>query len=405
MSAWIERRLGLTTSGAVLAGACAAGWFAARLASSRALFLVVYAMAGLLGAAWLAGRRPLATDAERSEIPTRVREGQRVSVEVTLRARRRLGTLVLTEELPAALGTPARLPIATLPAGREVSHRYSITPRLRGVWPVGPLVAVWRDPFGLTVRRVPLLEAEQLIVHPLVEQVHDRVLSRQWEDPPIRPPITKPWPTGFEFYGMREYVPGDDPRRIVWRAVARTGRYLVREAEQGITDRVTLLIDDDRKAHTPGEVSETFETAVRAVASLGVRHLRDGFAVTLDASSGRVDEGLRGERLRIRFLDDVARLRRGTEPLVGAMRRIVSDPRRDTHYVIVTSRLDAESATMLRLVIDRGGSVLFVHVASEEIDPEAAAGAEALGCEVVELRPGAALEAAFRRGIGAGLRR
>jgi hypothetical protein len=82
-------------------------------------------------------------------------------------------------------------------------------------------------------------------VHPRVEQVSDRPLSRQFEDPPIRPPVSKPWPSGFEFYGMREYVPGDDLRRIVWRASARTGKVMVREAEQGITDHVTVVLDTE----------------------------------------------------------------------------------------------------------------------------------------------------------------
>src|SRR5256885_15462607 len=77
---------------------------------------------------------------------------------------------------------------------------------------------------------------------------------------------------------MREYGPGDDLRRIVWRASARTGKVMVREAEQGITDHITILLDTDRGAHSrDGEgLSESFETGVRAVASLGVRHLRGG---------------------------------------------------------------------------------------------------------------------------------
>jgi len=47
--------------------------------------------------------------------------------------------------------------------------------------------------------------------------------------------VSKPWPSGLEFYAS-EYVPGDDLRGIVWRASARTGKVMVREAEQGITD-------------------------------------------------------------------------------------------------------------------------------------------------------------------------
>lgn len=402
---WLERRVGLTPSGAGALGMAAVGWVVARLAGARVLFFVVYALVALVAAAWVAGRRRPGAEVRRSELPVRVREGQIVAVELAMTARRRLSTLVLAEELPSRLGTPVRLPVPTLPAGREVRYAYTFTPRLRGVYDIGPLVAIRRDPFGLTSRRIPLLTSERIIVHPRTEAAQDRILSREWEDPPIRPPTSKPWPTGFEFYGMREYVPGDDPRRIVWRAVARTGRYLVREAEQGITDRVTIVVDDDRRKHTPGEVSSTFETAVRAAASVGVKHLEDGYAVTLDASSGRVAEALRGQRMRIRFLDAIAGLELGGEPLAAAMRRVATNPRRDTHYVVVATELAPETAATIRLVVDRGGSVLFVHVQSEDAEPEAATGAAALGCEVVELRAGEGLEGAFRRGVGAGLRR
>jgi uncharacterized protein (DUF58 family) len=70
----------------------------------------------------------------------------------------------------------------------------------------------------LTQRETVVAEPFELLVHPRVETVSDRPLTRQFEDPPIRPPVSKPFPSGLEFYGMREYVPGDDLRRIVWRA-------------------------------------------------------------------------------------------------------------------------------------------------------------------------------------------
>ena len=70
-------------------------------------------------------------------------------------------------------------------------------------------------------------------MHPSVEGANDRVTSREWEDPPVRPPVSKPWPSGMEFYGMREYVPGDDLRHIHWRTSARTGTLVVKHPITG----------------------------------------------------------------------------------------------------------------------------------------------------------------------------
>ena len=59
---------------------------------------------------------------------------------------------------------------------------------------------------------------------------------------------------------MRKYVQGDDVRRIVWRAFQRTGQLLVLEAEQGISDKVVVLLDQDASQHSKGLMSESFET-------------------------------------------------------------------------------------------------------------------------------------------------
>lgn len=405
-------RLGLTPTGAVWVGAAVAGWVLARIIGSRTMFLLAYGVAALVVISWFLGRRRLSVEAGRSDLPTRVREGQVVEVSLVLKATRRVSTVVLQEELPPLLGAGARVPIPLLPAGEEIRHVYSFVPRLRGVYPVGPLSATWSDPFGLTKKKVVLTEPVDIIVHPSTELAQDRVLTREWEDPPIRPPVSKPWPTGFEFYGMRDYVAGDDPRRIVWRATARTldpvtgtGRYLVRESEQGITDRVGLVLDTDIRRHSQGDPSDTFEAAVKAVASLGVRHLKDGFAVTLEGNERRLAEALRGQRNRIRFLDALAQVSPTKAELGKAIDRLIVDPRRDTHMVIVTPHLDEETARRLRLLLDRGSSVMVAMVVGEEFDEESTRRAAALGCNLVEMRPGDPLEAVFRRLIGSGGRR
>lgn len=400
----LERRTGLTPTGVAAAGLVALAWLAAYLIGSQVLFLMSYGTAGLLIALTLAGRRSLPVHAKRSKIPHRMREAQTFAVEVDVTARRRTGTMILEESLDR-LRSPVRLLVTSLAPNAPVTHQYQVTPALRGVYRVGPLMGIWTDPFGLTRKRTVLAEAVDVLVHPAVEPVHDRVLSREWEDPPVRPPISKPWPTGFEFYGMRDYVAGDDPRRIVWRAVARSGRYLVREAEQGITDRAVIVLDTFERSHAAGTPSETFESAVRAVASLGVLHLRDGFVVTVETPAAPLAGPLRGPAARIALLDALARAERERVPLTDGLRRLVGSRRRDTHYIIVTPRLDRQTAQTLRLLLAGGSSATFVHVAGEDPDARSLEHAASLGCEVVELPAGAALEAVFRRGTGAGIRR
>jgi uncharacterized protein (DUF58 family) len=334
-----------------------------------------------------------------------------VAVELALAARRRVSMVVLEEAIPAGLGSTVRVPVAALAPGGEAAFPYRFAPRLRGVYQVGPLRATWTDPFGLTRRTQTLIPATDIIVHPRVEPVHDRVLFREWEDPPVRPPHTKPWPTGFEFYGMREYVAGDDPRRIVWRQTAKfmdfdepmNTRYLVRESEQGITDRVLLYLDTDRAGHSPGTPSETFETAVRAVASLATKHAKDGFAVTIEANGGTLVEEARGSGSRVRMMDALAAVELEAAPASDGLRRIVFDARRQTHLVIVTPHLDNESSVAVRLLTDRGVSVLLAMVLWDGSDPLSLHRAATLRCNVTELYASSPLEAAFGRVMASGL--
>ena len=398
----ITRTIGLTSTGMILVGAFVACWIVARVVAGKPLFLFSYLLLIMIVLAYAAGRRPLPVQGTRSDARPRLREGETVAMEVSLTAERRLSTFILEEQLPPSLGISAQVPVASLEAGESVSHAYSITCTRRGVYQLGPLVAKWGDPIGLTQREAVLAEPVELLVHPRIEDVQDRPLTRLFEDPPIRPPVSKPWPQGLEFYGMHQYSPGDDIRRIVWRAYARTGQLLVREAEQGITDKITIILDLDERTHSKGEVSESLEAGVRAAASLGVRHLRDGYSVTLEGNSRRLLPPARGGTSQLMLLDALARAERERAPIVDAIMRLVSDPSRDSHVVILTPKLDKEAAARLNLLVQRGASVLVAALVWDEESADTLGVAAALGCQVIEIRPGIPLAVAFRREVGAG---
>lgn len=386
----------LTRAGWVTVGLIAAAWVVARILGGRTVFLLVYGAVIALFVARFVGRGRLTVKAERSELPHRLRQGQGAEVELTVHVPRRTGVFLLEERLHPRLGRPRTLPVAA-PGGGDVTYRYAFTARTRGVYEVGPLVAVWSDPFGLTRRVTELLPAATVVVHPSTEAVTDRPTTRQWEDPPIRPPNSRPWPSGFEFYGMRDYVLGDDLRRVVWRAVARTGRMLTRESEQGITDQVAVVLDTDADHHTPGDPSDTFEATVKTAASLAVRHLRDGFSVSVFTSTGPLGEPSRSERARVPLLDALAFVQptaRGR--LVDALDRVITTGRRDAHTIVVTPRIDQAIARRLRLLQDRGTRVVLVVIAHEETAPETLHLAASVGGQLVVLRPLASLDASFR---------
>jgi uncharacterized protein (DUF58 family) len=396
----VERRTGLTRSGLVLVGLMVVSWVLGKLIAGRPLYLLAYAAAGLLIVFRVAFNRPPALTALRSQPVARVAEGAEVKISVRLTAERSVSTLIVEEHIPPLLGTSARIPIAELVAGASSDYAYGVTAWRRGVYGMGPLMVRWGDPFGLTQRQAELAEPFELIVHPTIEPLVDRPLTRMWEDPPMRPPISKPWPSGLEFYGMRPYQPGDDVRNIVWRAYARTRTLLVREAEQGISDKVIILLDDNKRFYSKGVVSESFEEAVRAVASVGVHHLNQGYVVTVELNGGRLLTALRSGPTKMRLLDELARMQMSDAKLSTGIARLRSEGARDAHLVVVTPHLDSECAARLEPLIERGMQVTVVALVWDEEHTAALGRASALGAQVVEVRPNTPLSVGFRREMG-----
>jgi uncharacterized protein (DUF58 family) len=295
-----------------------------------------------------------------------------------------------------------KVPITRLPRGGEVTHRYGLRCARRGVYNIGPLVAVASDPLGLSEQETIVAEPFELLVHPRIELVSDRPLTRAFEDPPIRPPVSRPWPSGMEFYGMREYVPGDDVRKIVWRASARTGKIMIREAEQGITDHITIILDTDRgrHSHDEGGVSESFETGVRAAASLAVRHLREGYEMRVETNAGPLTRHLRGVTQQTRMLDAFARVELSREPLTNAIMRMVTSSQRDSHNILITPHLSTVEAAQLRMLLNTGVSVLVVALLWDESEANTMGVAASLGCNVIGIKPGDDLASALFAATG-----
>lgn len=380
----VQRSTGLRRNALAALAVAALLWVLGRLVSGRPLYLLAYGTTLIVALAWLLPRRGLGLRAQRRVERFRACEGEIVDVRVTLTARRTLATVVVEERIPHALGQSVTRALAAVPRGETV-ERYSLHCWRRGAYQIGPLVARFGDPVGLVTREEVLAGPVELLVHPLVGALRDSPEARRFEEPPQRPLVSRSWPTGMEFHGMREGRPGDGVRRIVWRAVARTGRIMVREAEQGITDRVTLILNSWNQAYPLEDYSTGFEAAVRVVASLAVGHLDEGFLVAVEAGGGPIaPEPLRGRTARVTMLDALARVERGDEPMTAALTRRARRPRGSDHHVVVTPRLDRADAAALRPLVAVGASVLVVVVKDGDRCEEAAHNAAALGCQVVE---------------------
>lgn len=94
-----------------------------------------------------------------------------------------------------------------------------------------------------------------------------------------------------EFAEYRKYVPGDDLRRLHWRALARTGRQYVKEFEADTNLRCCLVVDTSGSmrfgSHHNYGLSK-IDYARRLAASLGYLAIQQGDAVGLTCVSEKI---------------------------------------------------------------------------------------------------------------------
>jgi len=193
-------------------------------------------------------RRAPRIEIERS-LPARVALGRASDIEVRLRNPGRLPVRAeVFEERPDALcATGPHWPRVLLPAGETRALPYSVRPRVRGDRPLGAVLVLERSPLGL-LRRSALGPSDQVLrVYPdatryLRPEALDpkRVLAAMGVKPARRRG------EGMEFESLRDFVPGDDPRRLDWAASARRGRSVVRLYQHERNHSVVIALDASR---------------------------------------------------------------------------------------------------------------------------------------------------------------
>ncbi|MGO4691841.1 DUF58 domain-containing protein [Glaciibacter sp. 2TAF33] len=163
---------------------------------------------------------------------------------------------------------------------------YTITPRQRGVYDVGPLMLGRFDPFGLALSERVAGIAHDLVVTPRVTPLPGSGEALIRGDGSVHELLRHVNPNSDELIA-REYRPGDSLRRVNWPATARHGEIMVRQEEQRSNPEALLIIDTTltgaptsgagRAGDRTNHHDQAFELAVEVAASVGVHLLDENF--------------------------------------------------------------------------------------------------------------------------------
>lgn len=158
--------------------------------------------------------------------------------------------------------------------GTELNYTFRAT---RGLYNWVTIHASASDPFGLFEVNQKIPASGEIYVRP--EPIRLRRI-------PLEPRLTlhAPGPlsaslagAGIDFFGIREYQPGDSLRRINWRLAARhPGARFTNEYEREEIADFGLILDARQLTDTDAMEEALFESSVRATASLSEVFLKEG---------------------------------------------------------------------------------------------------------------------------------
>jgi len=239
----------------------------------------VAVVCGVVFAVWRPG-----LGVERVADPDRVGRGEPAHMTLTVRntSRLRAANLVAADRCGA---TTVPVPLLRLRPGRDTTVDYPVPTHRRGVVPVGPLRVTRNDPLGLMTLSRTYGGVTTVWVHPRIHLLRavPAGMARSLDGR-----IDKVPHGTITFDSLREYVVGDELRRVHWRSSAKVGELMIREQLDTSEPTIIVLLDDRATAHprVRDGTAESFEAACEAAASIVAAAVREDLPVALHLVSG-----------------------------------------------------------------------------------------------------------------------
>jgi hypothetical protein len=216
---------------------------------------------------------------ERIADPDRVARGEPARMTLTVRntSRLRAANLIATDRCGRGA---VPVPLLRLRPGQDTTVGYPVPTSRRGVVPIGPLRVTRGDPLGLVTLARTYGGIAHVWVHPRIHLLRavPAGMARSLDGRVDKVPQGT-----ITFDTLREYVIGDELRRVHWRSSAKVGELMVREQLDTSEPTIVVLLDDRAGAHPDVRdgVAESCEAACEAAASIVAAAVREDVPVSL----------------------------------------------------------------------------------------------------------------------------
>jgi uncharacterized protein (DUF58 family) len=201
--------------------------------------------------------------------PSHVSQGIPLKIEILLKNLGSSTRKVQVRDQPPIGWEPAPVLNGVVGGKSTLQLGYELGGPQRGVHTFGDLSLRVQGPLGLVLRSIQFPAAEDLKIYPRLQPLRYpdlatyRRVAYHWGLRPTR------WRgEGREFESLREYVDGDDPRKIHWKATARFDRPIVQEYETEKNQIVMVLLDAGRLMTAISDDKTKLDHALEAAVQL-----------------------------------------------------------------------------------------------------------------------------------------
>ena len=307
---------------------------------------------------------------ERRVDRARIERGGRFAFEVDVDLPRGLGVAEVHQALPDEFalveGNNFRVLTFGLFRKRRETLRFTARAPKRGEYVIPPVSVKVVHPLGFST--TPILQEGPPVELRVEPRARAARLPRD-----LRTRARRPFPDGDvarlgvatnEFRELREYLPGDPPRRINWKATARrmgTGESevpLVNETEWEGKKSVWILVDGHPRLSVGTNIEDAREHAADAALSLMQLYLRRGYQVGMALVRSGPIPPLRpgtGEAQVVRAREMLARLAPADSPaIMDVLERDAAILHRGKPLVVLVTRASAQDDDLRRAILRLG---------------------------------------------------
>lgn len=243
---------------------------------------------------------------------------------------------------------------------QRVTRNYRMYCQSRGLHILGPMRLSCSDPLGWLEIEVRLPASETLLVYPLIApletlglpSVHpfgEHTTTRNFLEDPLR------------VAGVRDYVLGDDPRRIHWKATAHMGSLRSKIYEPSSLRRLLVLLDVwNYSARLKEADPDIQEFTITAAASLAVWGLAENYMVALLTNGSIItssQDSVLPEDGHISATQEQQEVTTVISP-PGVSVPFALDPQQQERLLAVLARLVPGSNTTMERLLDISDSML-----------------------------------------------